>query len=49
MAGKILVVGSSLQVESAASLLLSTDPKAEKYLVDKIKPELLLLMRLVTT
>jgi NAD-dependent deacetylase len=35
VAGKVLVVGSSLQVEPAASLLLSSDPDAVKYLVDK--------------
>ncbi|WP_333609259.1 SIR2 family NAD-dependent protein deacylase [Arsukibacterium sp.] len=34
-AGKVLVVGSSLQVEPAASLLHSCDETAEKYLIDK--------------
>lgn len=34
-AGKVLVIGSSLQVEPAASLLLSTNRQAEKYLIDK--------------
>lgn len=34
-AGKVLVVGSSLQVEPAASLLYSCDEAAEKHLIDK--------------
>ena len=33
-ASKVLVVGSSLQVEPAASLLLSASAEAEKYLID---------------
>ncbi|MGI5309783.1 SIR2 family NAD-dependent protein deacylase [Rheinheimera sp. WS51] len=34
-ASKVLVVGSSLQVEPAASLLLSAKASAEKHLIDK--------------